>query len=479
MKDRRIVVVGGGPAGIAAGLEAALAGAQVTLIEERQDLGGQYYKQMPSGWTVGARSRLDRQYEEGRELIAQLRRSGVEVLTSTLVWSIFQDHTLALTDGTAVWQCPYAKLILATGAGELPVALPGWTLPGVLTGGGAQSLATGQGVLVGRRILLAGVGPFQLRVAAQLIGAGAGIVAILDAANTWSTARSAARALAHWKQVRQALDYFAIVRRAGVRIFRGHLPTRIFGDGRVERVVASRVDDEWRPLPGTEVGFDVDAVCLTFGFVPSVELARLAGCRLDYRPDAGGWFVWHDANQATSVPDVLVAGEAGGVEGAAVALEEGRLAGLEAARQLGFVEGRRYRRRRGEIEQALTRARRPARILRDLTTIRPGLFELITDDTIVCRCEDVRAGDVFAAAKRWEPGLRGVKLWTRAGMGMCQSRICGHLMSGLIARSKRIPIDSVPLDTPRPPVKPVPLAAMAAPRDGGGPVLGAWHERKA
>ncbi|MDR7521727.1 MAG: FAD/NAD(P)-binding oxidoreductase [Armatimonadota bacterium] len=479
MRDRRIVVVGGGPAGIAAGLEAALAGAQVTIVEEREDLGGQYYKQLPSGWIAETRSWLDRQYDEGRELIEQLRRLGVEILTGTLVWSLFEDHTLGLTDGTAVWQFPYAKLILATGAGELPVALPGWTLPGVLTGGGAQSLATGQGVLVGRRILLAGVGPFQLRVAAQLIEAGAGIVAILDAANTWTTARSAARVLVYWKQFRQALNYFAVVRRAGVKIFRAHLPTRILGDDRVERVVASRVDDQWRPLPGTEVEFDVDAVCLTFGFVPSVELARLAGCRLDYRPDAGGWFVWHGATQATSVPDVFVAGEAGGVEGAAVALEEGRLAGLEAAWQLGVVEERRYRMRRGEIEQALTRARRPARILRSLTAIRPGLFELITDDTIVCRCEDVRAGEVLAAANRWEPGLRGVKLWTRAGMGMCQSRMCGHIISGLIARTKGIPIDSISLDTPRPPVKPVPLAAMAAPRDGGGAALGAWHERKA
>lgn len=478
MSSRQVVVVGGGPAGIGAVLEAARARVGVTLIEERASLGGQYYKQMPSGWSPGRAGRLDRQYAEGRDLMAEVRGVGVDILAGTVVWSVFEDHSLALADETAVWQLGYDKLILATGAWELPAALPGWTLPGVLTGGAAQSLIVGQGLLPGRRVLLAGVGPFQLRVAAQLVEAGAEIVAILDAADLLVSIRSAWRMFPHWRLAREALEYLAIIRRAGVKILRAHLPTKILGDGHVERVVASRVDGQWRPLAGTEVSFDADAACLTFGFVPSVELARLAGCRLDYRADAGGWVTWHGADQMTSVPDVFVAGEAGDIEGAAVALAEGRLAGLEAAHQLGALESRHYKSRRREIDQALVRARRPVAILRDLTRLRPGLFELVTDDTVICRCEDMRAMEIREAANRWEPGLRGVKLWTRAGMGRCQGRICSHLVSRLIASARGVPVDTIALDTPRPPVKPVALAAMASPRNSSAAALGAWHERK-
>jgi NADPH-dependent 2,4-dienoyl-CoA reductase/sulfur reductase-like enzyme len=461
-----------------ASLEAARAGAEVTLIEERASLGGQYYKQMPSDWSPGRAGRLDHQYAEGRELMAEVREAGVNILTNTVVWSIFEDNSLALADETAVWQLGYDKLVLATGAWELPVALPGWTLPGVLTGGAAQSLIVGQGLLPGRRVLLAGVGPFQLRVAAQLVEAGAEIVAILDAVDLLASIRFACRAFPHWRLAREALECFTIIRRAGVKILRAHLPTRILGDGHVERVVASRVDDQWRPLAGTEVSFDVDVVCLTYGFVPSVELARLAGCRLDYRADAGGWVTWHGPDQMTSVPNVFVAGEAGDIEGAMVALAEGRLAGLEAAYQLGALESRRYESRRREINEILVRARRAAVVLRDVTRLRPGVFELITDDTVICRCEDVRAIEIREAAKRWEPSLRGVKLWTRAGMGRCQGRICSHLVSRLVASIRGVPVDTITLDTPRPPVKPVTLAAMANPRNSSVAVLGAWHERR-
>ena len=478
MSAGQIVVVGGGPAGMAAALEAARAGAQVTLVEESASLGGQYYKQMPLAWTSERPSRLDRQYGAGRKMIEDLRTAGVEVLTGTLVWSVLEDQTLALTDDTHIWQQAYSRLILSTGAWELSVALPGWTLPGVLTGGGAQSLVISQGILPGRRILLAGVGPFQLRVAAQLIEAGADIVGILDAADVLTSLGSAVRLLPNWRLAKEGLDYLAIIRRAGVKIFRAHLPTRIVGGDHVERVIAARVDSQWRPVPGADVSFDVDAVCLTYGFVPSVELARLAGCEVECDPGTGMWVVRHDAHQMTSVSGVFVAGETGGIEGSTVALSEGRLAGLEAARQLGLVDDHQSEKRRVEIDRVLAHARVPAGILHDLTRPQPGLFELMTDETIVCRCEDVSAMEIRQAAERWEPGPRSVKFWTRAGMGRCQGRVCGHLISRLIARAKGISMEAISLDTPRAPVKPVSLAAMASPRERTAEALGAWHDSR-
>jgi NAD(P)H-nitrite reductase large subunit len=230
----------------------------------------------------------------------------------------------------------------------------------------------------------------------------------------------------------------------------------------VEAVVVAEVDAEWRVVPGTERTIDADTLCLSYGFLPAIQLPRLAGCRIQYEADSGGWVTWHDQNQETSVPGVYVAGEVGGIGGADVAEEEGRLASIAALRALNKVPLNGLRKEEEKSRVRLAEARKFAQLTRDMMRLKPALFDLPTGETIVCRCEEVCVDAVRAAIAEGEPTLRGVKIRTRAGMGYCQGRMCGYLISRLIARQTGMTLDQIELDTPRPPVKPIPLSALAA-----------------
>src|ERR1035437_2596135 len=183
VREVEVAIVGGGPAGLTAALEAAQAGAQVVLIDESPTPGGQFYKQVPDAFRLKKLQAEGEQYAEGIELIERVRHANVEFLTDALVWSIFPDRTLGIYRQGRTEELRARKLILAPGAQEMPVPLPGWTLPGVMMGGAAQSLLVRHRVLPGRRVVLAGLGPLQLKVASQLFEAGAAVAAILEASD--------------------------------------------------------------------------------------------------------------------------------------------------------------------------------------------------------------------------------------------------------------------------------------------------------
>ena len=211
-------------------------------------------------------------------------------------------------------------IVLATGAYDRPLAFPGWTLPGVMTAGGAQALSKGQGVLPGRRVLLAGAGPFLLPVAAQLEAGGAEVVAVAEATRRRDWLRAGPRMASHPGRLVDYARYRTKVR----KVAWGHVIVRAEGDDRVRSATIAAADADWAPS-GRERTFEVDAVCTAYGFLPSVELARALGCEL--REDG----VEHDDDMRTSVPGVFVAGEASGVGGADLAVVEGELAGYAAA----------------------------------------------------------------------------------------------------------------------------------------------------
>ncbi|MBI3042728.1 MAG: FAD-dependent oxidoreductase [Betaproteobacteria bacterium] len=456
--DTDIAVVGAGPAGLAAALAAAGAGARVTVLDEYPEPGGQFYKQLSSEFSVPERARLDDDYTKGDELLAAVRDAGVTLSPETLVWGSFEPGTLSVMQGHAAGTVRARSIIVASGAYERVVAFPGWDLPGVMTPGGVQTLVKNQQVAPRGRIVLGGSGPFLLAVAKSLIAAGAKPAVIYEATRPLEWLRHAPRLWGHWDRISEALHYRRLIAAAGVPVRFGRIVVRAEGDARLERVVLMECDGEGRPIPGTEQIERVDTLCIGYGFVPSVQLARLLGCTHRYELRRGGWVPEHNEEMESSVPSVFVTGEVAGIGGAHVALAEGRLAGLGAARRLGLQVADAAM---ADARQERLTRRRFGDLVNDVFALKPGVYDQIGDDTLVCRCEEVTARQIREAATEWGADVNFVKGVTRCGMGYCQGRVCGGMVEELTARTVGCSREAVGAFRVRPPLKPVQVGSLA------------------
>ena len=450
-EGKRLVVVGGGPAGLAAALQAARLGMVVTVVEEQATLGGQYFRGRQASEHEGSPRHFYRQ------------SPGTQVLVDTAVFDAPADGLLSIwSQGTGARALAYDALVLATGAVDRPVALPGWTLPGVLTAGAASILAKAYGVAPGHRVLVAGTGPFLLAAADDLTRIGCRVRVI--EATPLSTSIGGLPVIARNPELaRQMLGYAVRLAARGVRWGYGRMVTSIHGDDRVEAATIQRVDQEWHPLAGSQKTVEVDAVCLGFGFVPQLELAQLLGCEIRYCQETSDFAVRTDAAMRTSLPHVYAGGEITGLAGMPAAVAEGRTAGLTAAHDLGLLSDSAYAAQVQELAVRMARLRRMTDWARRAFRPRIGLWSLAGPSTILCRCEDVSVAAAEAALKHTAATPLAVKAATRSGMGLCQGRICSfYLTEWLRARHGfQVADGNLPWRI-RPPIRPVPLGEWLA-----------------
>lgn len=319
-----ILVVGGGPAGLGAAIEAARCGAAVTVVDENDRAGGQLYKQIHKFFGSGQHYAGLRGFQIADILLEEARSLGVDIRLEARALGLLDDGSLAVRQaGGQVEPHRFKKVILATGAKENALAFPGWTLPGVMTAGAAQTFSNVHGTLVGKNILMVGSGNVGLIVSYQLMQAGAKVVALVEAA----------------PQISGYQVHAGKIQRAGVPVYTGHTVAEARGKNHVEEAVIAKVDASFQPLPGTETTLAVDCILLAVGLNPRTELAQMLGCQSTFEGTLGGHFPCHDAFMRSSHPDVYVSGDVAGVEEANTALEEGRLAGLHAALSLGLSGG--------------------------------------------------------------------------------------------------------------------------------------------
>ena len=456
-----LVVVGAGPAGMAAALEAADMGADVLLVDNRRGSGGQYFKQPAEGFAIDEAA-LDAQYRAGRGLIARLAASSVRVLRETRVWGSSGPDRLFAVSPTRRYVLRPRGVVLATGAFERAVPFPGWTLPGVMTAGAAQTLLRSYLVAPGRRVLVAGNGPLNLQVAAELCAAGVDVVAVAETAAIFRPGAAlhlAGLAISSTRYAAQGLGYLRQLRR--VPLLARSSVVAAGGQDRVEWAEVARLDPHGRPIEATRRRLAVDAVCLGHGFLPSAELAGLLGCAQSPDPGSGMLTVVRDSLGRTSVKGVWSAGDGGRIGGAQVAQVMGARAGLDAARALGHV-GPTSTARERRLDRALARHERFQRSLWRLFD-GPRLVDQLADpDTIVCRCEEVTLGELHAAATPWSAGAGALKRLTRAGMGKCQGRYCGPIVAEIARRASGEPLGARSGFAPQAPSLPTPLCALAS-----------------
>jgi glycine/D-amino acid oxidase-like deaminating enzyme len=451
-RDVELLVVGAGPAGLSAAVAAAEAGVAVLVLEERDAPGGQYLKPLAPSHLHGA---PDRQFRQGTALLERVAGAGVAILTGATVWGGFRQRgaewsenedapapgleIAALVKGVPHVFRPRA-LVIAAGAHERPVPVPGWTLPGVMTTGAMQTLARAQRVSPAARVVIAGNGPLNLQLACELLRGGVDVAAVVEAAprpGLGALLRMVARApdLA-W----DGAAYLAQLRLAGVPVFWDTAILACEGD---ERFTALRVRG-----PGGERRIEAGACALNMGFQPETGLARALGCAHRFVDQGLGRLeTVTDGDGATDIPGIFAVGDGAALGGARVALARGRLAGLAAARALGHA---------APVDAATPRALARAEAFQ--AALWQGFaapafnISAVADSTIICRCEEVTAGQLRAQRLASLPALKKA---TRAGMGRCQGRMCGATIARLTGAG-----GEAGFAAPRAPIRPVPAAAL-------------------
>lgn len=429
-----VLVLGGGAGGLTAAAVAAEAGAEVVLVDERPNPGGQFYKQ-PAGDPLWD----DAQFAGGRKLIARAHAAGVRFVAGT-AWSAALPLQVEVFGEQGARSFRPRRLVVATGAFERPLPVPGWTLPGVMTVGAAQTLLRSYGVIAGRRVLVAGNGPLNLQVAGELRRAGAEVVAAAEAAprpGIGALGRLAAMAATAPGLTARGAGYLAR-NRAATRWGASLVEVAAAGEG-----LCARLDD------GSV--WEVDVVAMGYGFLPANEILRLLGCRHRYDPVRGHLVTERDGQCRTTVPNVLAVGDCCGLGGAHAAEVEGVIAGSTVVERSPDPQAQR----------ALARHRRFQAALWAMFAAPWAGLASADPATPVCRCEEVELATVEAAVSGGATSLGAIKRATRAGMGRCQGRYCGPLLAGLLHERTGRALDELAFFAPRPPVRPVPLGAIA------------------
>lgn len=458
-----LLVVGGGPAGLAAAIEAATSGVRTLLIDDNRQAGGQIFRQLPSEFRSPERLTLQRDFRKGDALLAEAAAAGVEFRFGCTAWGSFEPRVIDIVDDAGPARIRAEQVVIAAGAYDRPVPMPGWTLPGVFTVGGAQALLKGQRVLPGQRLIVAGVGPLVLVVASQLASAGVDLAAVVEPVSPWRHLGVLLALGREWPLLRDGIRYRAsLVRRRVPWLARTAL-VRIEGEQQVSGAWVARVDAQWRAIPGTERRYDVDAVAIGYGLVPSTELPRLCGCQMAYDEASRAWLPVRTERFESTVPGVYVVGDGAGIAGAVVAGEEGRVAGIAVAESLGRLSGAAARERAAPLLRRLNALGRFRRAVDRAYALQPGLYSLADAATIVCRCEEVRLRDLDLAVADGAETPAALKSYTRCGMGPCQARMCGAATVEFLARRLSRAADEVGLPPVAPPAKPViTLDALAA-----------------
>ncbi|HED12792.1 MAG TPA: FAD-dependent oxidoreductase [Gammaproteobacteria bacterium] len=459
--DIDLAVVGSGPAGLAAATQAAELGLDTVLFDEQATPGGQIYRNIEQVTAQRPQTLklLSTDYYDGLVLIDAFRNSGVSYQAQTAVWEVVaergDDGMISLgtvTGGTAEMYHAHA-VIIATGAMERPVPLPGWTLPGVMGAGAVQTLLKGSAIIPDVSSVLIGSGPLLYLVAWQLLRAGAPPHALwlTTPRLQWRHALPALPGMLHagdelWKGLRWLRE----LRAAGVSIRSGAEDLNIEGDDQVEAVSAR--------FGGRRKRIKTRLALLHFGIIPNTQLTMASACKHVWDSVQRCWRPYHDDWGVTNVPGIFVAGDGAGIGGARAAKLCGQLATLEAARQLAHIDTRTRDALASPIQISLRRelGTRPF-----LNRLFPPPALNVSDELTVCPCEGVSAGELRKVIRLGCPGPNQAKAFIRCGMGPCQGRMCGLTVSESFARERGIPVETVGHYHLRPPVKPLTVGELA------------------
>lgn len=451
-----LLVIGGGPAGLAAAATAAAQGVNCALLDEQPAPGGQIYRAIESAPEQRAR-KLGLEYLHGRELVAGFRGNNADYFPGTQVWSVDNELRVGVLRNDRARFISSDRIIIASGAMERPVPFPGWTLPGVMQAGAGQILFKSAGVVPDEGLVLVGSGPLLLLLAWQYLHAGVEIQALLDVtpfSNHLKALPRLPRALLAHRYLSKGIGYQIELKRAGIPMRFGVGDLSAEGDERLQRVRFSHA--------GKRKSITCQLLLTHFGVIPHIWLTQAAGCKHRWDSSQQCWRPELDDWGNTDIDGILVAGDGAGINGARAAEHAGHLAGLEAAAALGRINRSERDRLAKNDRKWMQRENHIRPFLEAYFRIPENLLATPDNDTIVCRCEEVTAGQIREAVATGHENSNQVKFFTRCGMGPCQGRQCSNAVAHIVAEARGRTAAEMGLFRGRPPVAPLTLGQLAA-----------------
>lgn len=453
MSAARTLVVGAGPAGVRAAEALAANGMAVTVVDEGRRAGGQIYRRPPDGFTRSHKALYGFEAAKARALhdaFDRLERA-IDYRPETLIWNVSRGVAYSYGEAAGQGEIPYDILVIASGAHDRVIPFPGWTLPGVFTLGGAQVALKYQGCAVGRRVLFCGSGPLLYLVAYQYARAGADVAGVLDSASLNIGLSGLGGLMAGAAAIAKGLFYRAALRAMGIAIEQGALPLEAVAEG--GNLVALR----YRDSAGAAREIACDSIATGYGLTPDTRLADLAGCSFRYDSCARHWLPVTDDDGRATASGVYLAGDGAGIVGADAAEVRGALAAYAVIADRG---GSIPMARVAALRRRLARARRFAAALEGVFPFPHEFAAAMADQTMLCRCENISAGDFRAAVTdRGATEMNRAKAFSRVGMGRCQGRVCGAAAMELLAAARHADPATVGRMRGQAPVKPIPLGA--------------------
>ena len=453
-----LAIIGAGPAGMAAAIQAAQFDIDAIVLDQQPGPGGQIFRNLENS-PVSDRSILGEDYQIGIELIAEFRGASINYMPNVSIWNIDTNadgsYELGVLVDNQTQFILIDKLIMATGAQERPMPIPGWQLPGVMTAGAGQILLKSAAMLPANGVILAGSGPLLLLLACQYLRAGLKIQGFIDTTPPDAMLRALPllpNALQARGQLLKGLNMLVTLRQAKVPIYKHCSDLVALGSQRFEQISFRSKEKQ--------IQLSADTLLLHQGIVPGIHFPQLAGCKLDWNKQQLSWQARCDPWGETTSDSVFLVGDGSAIVGAKAAELQGKISALQIAHQLGAIKA----------SQRDRNAKPLKRFLCKQLSIRPFLDALYrpsmslmrpADTTLVCRCEEITAGEIRAAARLGCRGPNQTKAFTRCGMGPCQGRLCGSSVSEIIAEVHNIEAAESGYYRARPPLSPITLGQLA------------------
>ncbi|MET3455595.1 NAD(P)/FAD-dependent oxidoreductase [Pseudomonas kilonensis] len=448
-----IAIIGAGPAGIRAAQTLVAHGLYPVLLDEATRGGGQIYRRQPAHFKRSPDKLYGFEAHKANAIHQTLDalREQLDYRPDTLVWNAEAGLLDTLHEGRA-GRLEYSSVIVATGATDRVLPVPGWTLPGIYSLGAAQIALKFQGCAIGERVVFAGSGPLLYLVAYQYVRAGAHVVAVLDSSPFSAQVRALPGLLAQPATLAKGLYYRAWLAARGIAVHQGASLARLDGERRVQSL-------QWRNASG-EHTLDCDAVAFAHGLRSETQLADLLGCAFAWNALNRAWLPHRDRAGRSSVPGIYLAGDGAGIMGADAAEMAGERAALALLEDLGYSTDPQ---RCTQLEQTLERIGQFREGLERAFAFPEHWAADAADHLMICRCEEVSAGDIrrVVGEGHWE--INRVKAHCRVGMGRCQGRMCGAAAAEIIACESGRAVSSIGRLRAQAPIKPVPFGLEVEP----------------